>query len=86
MSHHGRSENNEAINWHEIFSQIDSDQDGYILKTELKQYLLNTPINNVPISDDLVNSMISRIDLNDDGYINLEEFCRILNICPYMKK
>lgn len=54
--------------------QIDSDGDGFILRSELKQYLLRTPVSEVPLSDDMVDSMLYHVDYNNDGFINLQEF------------
>nr|XP_053627754.1 inactive rhomboid-related protein 2-like [Cherax quadricarinatus] len=83
MSPQGRSDKYEPINWHEIFQRIDSDGDGYILRSELKKYLLNTPVSEVPLSDDMVDSMLYHVDYNNDGFINLQEFYSLVCI-PYL--
>lgn len=76
----GRDEKYEPINWHEIFTKIDTDQDGYVLRSELKKYLLSTPVSDVPLTNDMVDSMLYHVDYNNDGYINLQEFYGLVNI------
>lgn len=80
MSRRSRSDKYEPINWHEIFQRIDSDGDGFILRSELKQYLLRTPVSEVPLSDDMVDSMLYHVDYNNDGFINLQEFYGLVNV------
>ncbi|XP_045581868.1 rhomboid-related protein 2 [Procambarus clarkii] len=80
MARRSRIDKYEPINWHEIFQKIDSDGDGYILRSELKKYLLNTPVSEVPLSDDMVDSMLYHVDYNNDGYINLQEFYGLVNV------
>ncbi|KAF2353051.1 EF-hand domain [Trinorchestia longiramus] len=70
----------EPINWHEIFLQIDADGDGLILKSELRQYLLKRPLSEVPLSPGLVDNLLDRVDYNNDGYINLQEFYALVNV------
>lgn len=80
MPRRSRNEKYEPINWHEIFQRIDSDGDGFILRSELKQYLLRTPVSDVPLSDDMVDSMLYHVDYNNDGFINLQEFYGLVNV------
>ncbi|XP_071537732.1 rhomboid-related protein 2-like [Panulirus ornatus] len=80
MSRRSRNDKYEPINWHEIFQRIDSDEDGFILRSELKQYLLRTPVSEVPLSDDMVDSMLYHVDYNNDGFINLQEFYGLVNV------
>ncbi|XP_018012178.1 rhomboid-related protein 2 [Hyalella azteca] len=70
----------EPINWHDIFLRIDADGDGLILRSELRQYLLRKPISEVPLSAGLVDNLLARVDYNDDGYINLQEFYALVNV------
>ncbi|KAG7153380.1 Rhomboid-related protein 1-like [Homarus americanus] len=62
------------------YCAIDSDGDGYILRSELKKYLLNTPVSEVPLSNDMVDSMLYHVDYNNDGFINLQEFYGLVNV------
>ena len=57
-----------------IIFQIDKDNDGYILRSELKYYLLRAPISDVPLSERLVDAMLNNVDYNSDGFISLQEF------------
>ncbi|KAK3861336.1 hypothetical protein Pcinc_044501 [Petrolisthes cinctipes] len=80
MSRRSRNDKYEPINWHEIFQRIDQDGDGYILRSELKQYLLRTPVSEVPLSNDMVDSMLYHVDYDNDGFINLQEFYGLVNV------
>ncbi|XP_063841418.1 rhomboid-related protein 2-like [Scylla paramamosain] len=81
MSRSGRSSGKyDPINWHEIFQRIDQDGDGFILRSELRRYLLATPVSEVPLSDDMVDAMLYHVDYNNDGFINLQEFYGLVNV------
>lgn len=60
--------------------QIDQDGDGYILRSELRRYLLATPVSEVPLSDDMVDAMLYHVDYNNDGFINLQEFYGLVGL------
>ena len=60
--------------------QIDQDGDGFILRSELRRYLLATPVSEVPLSDDMVDAMLYHVDYNNDGFINLQEFYGLVRL------
>uniref|UniRef100_A0A6A7G437 rhomboid protease n=1 Tax=Hirondellea gigas TaxID=1518452 RepID=A0A6A7G437_9CRUS len=70
----------EPINWHQIFLHIDADGDGLILKSELRHYILHRPISELPLSEALVDNLLTRVDYDNDGYINLQEFYALVNV------
>ena len=63
--------------------QIDQDGDGFILRSELRRYLLATPVSEVPLSDDMVDAMLYHVDYNNDGFINLQEFYGLVSVPRY---
>ncbi|KAF3322887.1 calmodulin-like protein 11 [Carex littledalei] len=60
----------------EAFEVFDKDQNGLISPTELRNVMVNL---GEKLTDEEVAQMISEADLDGDGYVNYEEFVRIMN-------
>ena len=54
-----------------LFKVFDADGDGMISKTEVKEVYRKL---GETISDEVLNEMLSDVDLNQDGQISFEEF------------
>lgn len=59
------------------FNFFDVNDDGVITKDELAQLL---KIDNVDLSDDVLEYMIQQVDLNNDGKVSFEEFVKMLQV------
>ncbi|TMS36755.1 hypothetical protein L596_003844 [Steinernema carpocapsae] len=58
-----------------VFDELDVDGDGYITRSELRiafQRMGHT------LSDQDIKAIYKHVDLNQDGKINFEEFCRMM--------
>ena len=65
----------QVINYKEVFDAFDSDKNGFITKLEL-QSLLEKFYRDVSQSD--AEKLISKIDRNDDGMLDFEEFLTLM--------
>lgn len=70
----------ELVNWQHVFQQIDEDNDGLILRSDLKKYLLKYPLSDVTLPEDIVDAILQHVDFNNDGFIDLQEFYKLVNI------
>ncbi|KAB7493922.1 Rhomboid-related protein 1 [Armadillidium nasatum] len=70
----------ELVNWQHIFQQIDQDNDGLILRSDLKKYLLKYPLSDVQLPEYIVDAILEHVDFNNDGFIDLQEFYKLVNI------
>ena len=61
----------------EAFKVFDRDENGLISKEELK--IIMTKLEE-RVSDDLINELMDKADIDGDGFINYEEFVRIMMI------
>ena len=54
------------------------------MRTELRHYLLRRPLSELPLTKDLVDNLLARVDYNNDGYINLQEFYALVSCYQYL--
>ena len=59
----------------DIFDQFDKDKDGKISDKELKNAIVSMGQNP---TDDEINEMMREVDLNQDGKIDFDEFCKLM--------
>jgi len=57
------------------FNKIDKNKDGFIDREELRKMLMQT---SDQFTDKHVDSLISAADVNLDGKIDFEEFCKVV--------
>ncbi|GAB4842997.1 hypothetical protein Ancab_012975 [Ancistrocladus abbreviatus] len=62
------------------FDLLDADRDGKIGKEDLKAFYSATRPVAEAAEEDLIRTMISVADSNGDGYVEFEEFERVLNL------
>jgi Ca2+-binding EF-hand superfamily protein len=55
------------------FQQIDTNGDGFLSPSELKTFLQSQNIN---LTFNEINQIISQADINGDGYLNFYEFIK----------
>ncbi|RXG59714.1 hypothetical protein Avbf_08527 [Armadillidium vulgare] len=48
----------ELVNWQHVFQQIDQDNDGLILRSDLKKYLLKYPLSDVHLPEYIVDAIL----------------------------
>ncbi|MCL4118272.1 UNVERIFIED_CONTAM: hypothetical protein GTU68_031721 [Idotea baltica] len=74
----------QQINWQEVFKQIDTDNDGLILRSDLKKYLLKYPLSDVQLPEYMVDAILQHVDFNNDGFIDLAEFYKLVCIIYFL--
>mmetsp|Transcript_67472 Transcript_67472/g.170209 ORF Transcript_67472/g.170209 Transcript_67472/m.170209 type:complete len:82 (-) Transcript_67472:84-329(-) len=57
------------------FKLFDKDRNGFITPEELKKAMAR---GGMEITDEEVNDMISKVDVNSDGKVNYEEFAKMM--------
>ncbi|CAF1495909.1 unnamed protein product [Rotaria magnacalcarata] len=64
---------------HEIFTAIDTDNNGVIDSTELRTImrLINSGVDDIKLTKEEIDEMIAEIDSDKDGRITFNEFARI---------
>ena len=63
------------IQYIEAFNLFDRDNDGYISKSDLKIYLTSLGEN---VNDQDIDNIFKEVNPEEDGLINFEEFCKML--------
>jgi Ca2+-binding EF-hand superfamily protein len=65
----------------EAFKIFDTNNDGHISKEELKvvMQIIGERLVGEPISDEDLNTMWDEADTDQDGYIDYDEFCKVIN-------
>ena len=63
------------IQYIEAFNLFDTDNDGYISKSDLKKYLTSLGEH---VNDQDIDNIFKEVNPEEDGLINFEEFCKML--------
>ncbi|PIA65708.1 hypothetical protein AQUCO_00100899v1 [Aquilegia coerulea] len=74
-SHH---KSNSIFDFREAFNVLDTDQDGKISRDDLKTFYSNFSGTNHLANDEDIGSMISIADWNKNGYVEFDEFEKVL--------
>ncbi|WCJ23296.1 Ca2+-binding protein 1 [Euphorbia peplus] len=73
-------------NFRTAFDVLDSDRDGKISRDDLETFYAGFPNGAVSKEDDFIATMMSVADFNNDGFVEYEEFERVLEKKPARKK
>ncbi len=68
----------EAREYSEMFRIFDKDGNGFITAAELRHIMTNLGERRTGVTDEEVDEMIRKADIDGDGNINYEEFCKVL--------
>ena len=56
----------------QLFHELDTDHDGFVTPTELMLGMMEDPYG---MSEEEIARLFSKMDVNDDGLLELAEFC-----------
>ncbi|XP_019183881.1 PREDICTED: calmodulin-like protein 7 [Ipomoea nil] len=70
------SNNRSKVELKGVFATFDKNSDGFITKQELKESLRNIGI---VMEDGEIAEMVEKVDENNDGLVDLDEFCELCN-------
>lgn len=65
-----------ALSLRTVFDEIDVDGDGYLRRSELRQAFQRM---GHTLTDSDMNAIYRHVDINNDGRINFDEFCRMMS-------
>ncbi|XP_065863844.1 calcium-binding protein CP1 [Euphorbia lathyris] len=68
------------------FDVLDADRDGKISRDDLKTFYAGFPNGAVSDEGDFIATMMSVADFNNDGFVEYDEFERVLDVNNGMKK
>eukprot|EP00658_Telonema_sp_P-2_P079183 TRINITY_DN7587_c0_g1_i3.p1 TRINITY_DN7587_c0_g1~~TRINITY_DN7587_c0_g1_i3.p1 ORF type:complete len:516 (+),score=105.74 TRINITY_DN7587_c0_g1_i3:96-1643(+) len=59
----------------EVFNSIDADKNGWLDRDEMRAMADEATAQGMPVDEEALDVMFTRMDLNGDGQISFEEFC-----------